>query len=198
MRTSILYIYRIATAMLPESRCYNVKNALLRLAGAKIGSHVRIYSSACITGSGALDIGDDVHIGTKTVISCAAPATIRIGSHVDIAPNVTIVSGSHRITPDGDHIGGEGFSKDIKINDGTWIGTGAVILQGVEIPCKSVVAAGAVVAKSVPQPCSLLAGVPAQVKKNIFGGLQIDGKVTDIDDGLDFDQRHGRRRFYRC
>lgn len=41
-----LWIYKMLTWWLPESRCHGVKVALLRWAGAKIGTNVRIYSSA--------------------------------------------------------------------------------------------------------------------------------------------------------
>jgi acetyltransferase-like isoleucine patch superfamily enzyme len=54
--------------------------------------------------------------------------------------------------------------KGIIIHDDVWIGTGARILDGVEIGEGCVVAAGAVVNKSVP-PYSVVAGVPARIIK---------------------------------
>lgn len=57
--------------------------------------------------------------------------------------------------------------KPIKIGDDCWIGARAVILPGVTIGDKSVVAAGAVVTKDVPSGV-LVAGCPARVKKQLI------------------------------
>lgn len=166
MKAGVLWIYRILAVLMPESRCYWMKNALLRFAGAKIGKNVRIYSSVCITGVGGLEIGDDVHIGTRVVISTAAPGIVRIGSHVDIGPCALIFSGTHEIDIHGEHIAGNGCAKSVKIGDGCWIGAGAEVLPGVELPQSTLVAAGSVVTKSVSESHSLIAGVPAVVKKS--------------------------------
>lgn len=49
----------------------------------------------------------------------------------------------------------------IRIEDGVWIGAGAIILAGVTIGKKSVVGAGSVVTKDVP-PFTVVAGNPAR------------------------------------
>jgi maltose O-acetyltransferase len=49
----------------------------------------------------------------------------------------------------------------IRIEDGVWIGAGAIILQGVTIGRKSVVGAGSVVTRDVP-PFTVVAGNPAR------------------------------------
>lgn len=49
----------------------------------------------------------------------------------------------------------------IKIEDGVWIGAGAIILPGVTVGTKSVVGAGSVVTKDVP-PFTVVAGNPAR------------------------------------
>ena len=53
----------------------------------------------------------------------------------------------------------------IKIQDDVWVGTNAVILDGVEIGKGSVIGAGAVVTKSVPAG-SIVVGVPGRVIRN--------------------------------
>lgn len=98
---------------------------MLRWAGAKIGENVRVYSRAHIIGTGALVIGDDVHIGGKCFISPIAPASITIGSHVDIGPEVMLITGSHEIDPAGEHIGGKGTTAPISIGSGSWLGARA-------------------------------------------------------------------------
>ncbi|NOZ71209.1 MAG: acyltransferase [Chloroflexi bacterium] len=51
---------------------------------------------------------------------------------------------------------------DIRIGDGCWIASGAIIIGDVTISENSIVAAGAVVTKDVP-PGSIVGGVPARI-----------------------------------
>lgn len=88
-----------------------------------------------------------------------------IGSRIDIAPGVTILTGSHEIDPKGEHIAGKGTTASVAIGSGSWLGARSVILSGVTLPEKTLVAAGAVVTKSIEEAECLLAGVPAAVKK---------------------------------
>lgn len=53
-------------------------------------------------------------------------------------------------------------SKPVVIGDDVWIGTGSIILPGVNIGNGSVISAGSVVTKSVPEMC-LVGGNPAKV-----------------------------------
>lgn len=54
--------------------------------------------------------------------------------------------------------------KPITIGDDVWIGTGAMIMDGVTIADHAVIAAGAVVTKNVPQ-YAIVGGVPAKILK---------------------------------
>lgn len=165
MNSLKLYLYSLIARLIPESRGYGIKNALLRWAGAKIGANVRIFSSVQIVGTGSLVIGNDVHIGSRALIYAVAPAGVTIGDCVDIAPEVILHSGSHKIDSAGVHIAGEGNAVPIVIGSGSWLGARATILPGVTLPEKTLVAAGAVVTKSIDAPSTLLAGVPAVAKK---------------------------------
>lgn len=165
MKPFRLWIYRLMTFWLPETRGFHFKVCLLRWAGAKIGSNVRIGSTAYFFGDGELVVGDDVWIGANSYICPAGSAKIEIGSHVDVGPQVMIITGSHKIDRLGAHIGGEGYTDTVRIGDGCWVGAGAKLLPGVSLSGKTVVAAGAVVAKGVYPTCVLLAGVPASVRK---------------------------------
>ena len=83
-------------------------------------------------------------IGENTIINTGATVDhhSRIGSHVHIAPGV--------------HMGGE-----VRVEDGAFIGIGAVVLPRVTIGAGSVVGAGAVVIGDVP-PCVTVVGSPAR------------------------------------
>lgn len=164
MKTSVLYLANFMFRMLPETKCFGLKRSLLRLAGAQIGSNVRICSSVMIIGAGDLTIGDNTWVGHRCLIS--ASSSIKIGKNVDIAPNVYIGNGTHEITPEKERIASIELSKDIIIGDGCWLCANVTILPGVTIGDKCVVAAGSVVTKSYGN-MKLLAGIPADVKKNM-------------------------------
>lgn len=59
------------------------------------------------------------------------------------------------------------ISEPVVIGDDCWIGARALILPGVKIGNRSVVAAGSIVTKDVPEE-SLVAGIPAVVKKKLI------------------------------
>jgi len=68
-------------------------------------------------------------------------------------------------------------AQGIRIEDDVWLGTNAVITDGVQIGKGAVVAAGAVVTKNVPAH-TIVAGVPAKVIKKINRSEnQINGEV---------------------
>jgi len=90
---------------------------------------------------------------------------IYIGKGSYIAPNVGIITANHNIENLDAHTEG----KDVIIGEKCWIGMNSVILPGVELGEKTIVAAGAVVTKSFPQGNVVLAGVPARVIKEIKG-----------------------------
>jgi len=89
---------------------------------------------------------------------------IRIGDGVMIAPKVSLITGGHPL-PLAERRAYLSFAP-IVIEDDVWIGTAAVITQGVTIGAGAVVAAGAVVTRDVPAG-TVVAGVPAQVIKKV-------------------------------
>lgn len=137
---------------------------MLRWAGAKVGRNVRVCSSVMIVGAGELEIGDNTWIGHRCLIS--ASSSVRIGKNVDIAPNVFIGNGTHGITPDRDRIADVECSRDVEVGDGCWLCAGSMVLPGVSLGAKCVVAAGSVVTRSFG-PMKLLAGVPACIKREL-------------------------------
>ncbi|MET9986358.1 sugar O-acetyltransferase [Streptomyces rochei] len=87
---------------------------------------------------------------------------ISIGNGVMIAPRVSLLTGGHPL-PMAERREYLSFAP-IVIEDDVWIGTAAVITQGVTIGAGAVVAAGAVVTHDVPAG-TMVAGVPARVIK---------------------------------
>jgi maltose O-acetyltransferase len=99
-----------------------------------------------------LSIGADTWIGHDVLIA-GSYAAIEIGAHVDIAPRVTILSGTHEIDMLGPHSAGRGSCLPIIIEDGVWIGGASLVLPGVRIGKKAVIGAGSVVTKDIPAYC---------------------------------------------
>ena len=82
---------------------------------------------------------------------------IRIGNGVQIGPHVTILTNNHDLN-DRDIL----KCRPVTIEDGVWIGAGALILPGVTIGKNAIIGAGSVVTKDVAEN-TIVAGNPAKV-----------------------------------
>lgn len=139
----------------------------------------RISPKAILTGVRAIgnaEIGRDVVIGDGSYVSSGVLQSGRIGRYCSIGPDVFIGPTEHRLdywttSPYEAKDRGETMEITIRsvpppvIGDGVWIGAKVVVLRGVTIGDRSVVAAGAVVTTSVP-PDELWGGVPARKIRN--------------------------------
>lgn len=161
---SRLFVANQLISLLPTTRFFSIKASLLRWAGINVGNNVRICSNVKIYGSGDLTIGDNTWIGHETLIICSGE--IRIGANVDIAPRCYLGTGTHEIDLDSTHVAGKGISLPIQIGDGVWLCTHAVILPGVTIGERSIIAAGAVVKGEVPI-LEMWGGLPAKKIKGL-------------------------------
>lgn len=84
---------------------------------------------------------------------------IYLGRGCYIAPNVGIITTNHNLNDLDNHE----IGRDVTIGEKCWIGMNSVILPGVTLGNKTIVAAGAVVTKSFPQGNVVLGGIPAKV-----------------------------------
>lgn len=122
-----------------------------------VGDHFKIWSGhrlTLVSGWGRIRIGDRVFINSGVVLFSAHAITI--GNDVAIANEAYLM--------DTDSHGVEGRpvkEAPIVIGDGSWIGARAIILPGVTIGRRCLVAAGAVVSRDVPDD-TLVAGNPAR------------------------------------
>lgn len=164
MNSVLLYISNILISILPSTRCFSLKRFLLKKSGIILGENVRVGSSVKFYGPGIIEIGDNVWIGHGTQI--ISSSKILIGNDVDIAPEVLITTGTHEIDRISVRSAGKGVSKDITIEDGVWLCARVVILPGVNIGKKSIVAAGSVVTKDISEGF-IYGGVPARKIKEI-------------------------------
>lgn len=108
---------------------------------------------------------------------------VNIGDAVRIASGVQIFGFNHGYDRVDRYIKDQPItSEGIVIGNGTWIGAGASIVDGVTIGANSVVAAGAVVTKSFPE-FSIIGGVPAKLLKNRLQGIgrKLEIKMHNAD-----------------
>lgn len=164
MNSFLLFLTHLSFRLIPDTRGFRFKRWVLRVAGAEIGSNVRICSSVRILGNSTLSIGDNTWVGHGTWIICSAP--VRIGSNVNIAPLCYIGTGTHVLDHYGDSVAGRGDSRPIIIGNGVWICARATILPGITVGEKAILAAGAVANSNVPER-SLFGGIPARMIKSI-------------------------------
>ena len=107
-------------------------------------------------------IGRNVFVGLDTYLDCQFPELITIEDDVTIAFRVTVVVHDDarrldRIEPGA----GDGTVAPVLLRRGCYLGAGCLILPGVTVGERAVVAAGAVVTRDVA-PETVVAGVPAR------------------------------------
>ncbi len=162
-------ILNLILRLIPRYSGMRVRTHLLRMFGIAVGHGTIILGPPHMHGAGnirqRLRIGTDVTLNTDCIFDLNAPITI--GNHVALGHEVLILTSSHQIAS-AIHRAGDVTTAGVKIEDGAWIGSRAILLPGVTIGAGSVVAAGAVVTKDVA-PNTLVGGVPAKLIRELDG-----------------------------
>lgn len=132
-----------------------------------IGNRVTVLRDSIMeTGQGGrIGIGDDAYIHPRCQIN-AYVTEIQIGAGVLIAANCAFYPHEHGIEP-GQTIRSQPLHSrgPIVIGDHAWLGTGVIVLGGVNIGEGAVIGAGAVVTEDIA-PNGIAVGVPARVVKS--------------------------------
>lgn len=103
---------------------------------------------------------DEIH--SLTVLDCGL---VTIGDHVEVGPNVNIITGEHFTEIDARRSNrGKEFTREVVIGSDCWIGANVTILAGVTVGEGCTVGAGSAVKRDIP-PFSIAVGVPARVIK---------------------------------
>lgn len=144
------------------------RSILTELLG-KIGDRVEIDAPFRCDYGKNIFIGSDVIINMNCTFVDNSPITI--GNRVLIAPNVQIYTAGHPILPQ-ERLAADWlekgtpffrtYAKPVRIEDGVWIGGGAILLPGVTVGRNSVIGAGSVVNRSIPENC-VAAGNPCRM-----------------------------------
>ncbi len=124
----------------------------------EIGDDFKIWSAhrkTLVSGWGRIRIGDRVFINVGTTV--LSVVEIVIGDDVAMANEVYVMdSNSHGVE------GQAHVEAPVRIGAGTWLGARSMVMPGVTIGKRVLVAAGAVVTRDVPDDV-LVAGNPARV-----------------------------------
>lgn len=162
----IRHFINLILLLLPPSRFFLLRRALLRLAGVNVANGVSFCGGGWIFGRGKLDVGSCSWLSPSSTFYTHVDAPIVIGERCDIGPGVKFVTGSHAIGSS-HRRAAEGEASPIYIGDGCWIGAYCIILGGTRIGNGCVVAAGSVITQDVPDNM-LVAGVPARIKRELI------------------------------
>ncbi len=167
---------------------------LFRSICASVGSNLRMEELPYIAGRGRIIIGSGVRLSGKSSIAFGRPSpelpeliigdgtfighscglnvgrSVRIGRHCLLATGVLIYDLDGHPTDAARRRAGEPTPAEaiapVVIGDDVWIGFGALVLKGVSIGDRAIVAAQSVVTKNVPAD-TIVAGNPARVVKEL-------------------------------
>ena len=133
---------------------YGFKVALLRAFGAKVGRKVELKPCVNIKYPWNLTIGDEVWIGENVWLDSLVMITI--GANVCISQGATLLTGSHNYKKSSFDL----ITRSVILEDGAWIGAGAIVNLGVTIGSHAVLTSGSVATKDL-DAWSVCQGNPA-------------------------------------
>ncbi len=128
-----------------------------------LGDGVRVDAMVKVEGGRGVTVGKHVHIASFCHIN-AGGGLVELGAHSGYASHVVICGGQTDYTMGGVTPQDGNVPRRFRtvIGEYTVVFAGAVVLPGVTVGRRCVVAAGAVVTKNVPD-YAIMAGVPARV-----------------------------------
>lgn len=143
-------LYRFSPRLL-----WGWRTALLRLFGAKIGSHVQIHPSVRIFLPWNLEVGDWSSIGFDALVYNLGRVTI--GERVTISQRAHLCAGSHDYRDRAMLL----LKPPIRVGDGAWICADTFVGPGVCVGEGAVLGARSVVMRDVERN-AVMAGNPAR------------------------------------
>lgn len=146
----------------------NVRTMLWRQLFAEFGNGSRVYGKVVVYHPERVSIGSHCTLNEAVMLNARAPITI--GNYVHLSPQVMIHAGGLDYRKTGEER--EHIARPVTIEDGVWIGAGAIVVPGVIIGKNEVIGAGSVVSRDVPQGV-VAVGVPAIPIRKIDGS-QLD------------------------
>ncbi len=145
------------------TRFFEIKRYLLKKAGFIIGKNSKIVGPFVTSNVSKISIGENTWIGSNFTVS--GNGTFIVGDFCDIGPDVSILTGTHKIGPH-NHRAGEGIDLIVNIGDGCWIGAKSTLLGNIKVNDGAIIAAGSMVIRDVRSD-TLVGGIPAKEIKDL-------------------------------
>jgi maltose O-acetyltransferase len=156
------------TRLLPWFTFSRVRARLLAAVGCDVPPGTAVCGYVHIVGgrdcASRFRMGPGCVIGPDVTLCLDAPITL--GARVSLGPRAVLYTATHSLGVASRRMALNVLARPIGVEDGAWIGMGAVILPGVRVGCGAVVAAGAIVGEDVP-PNVVVAGNPARVIEDL-------------------------------
>jgi maltose O-acetyltransferase len=160
------HLANLLLMVLPPTRMFSLKRAILRFLGIKIGEGTNVCGDVRFYGGGRVSIGNHCWIGIGTKFYTTAEADIVVEDKCDIANDVLFVCGSHELGTR-ERRAGRGNGSPIRIREGCWVGVRTTVLGGCDLGAASMVASGTLLtAKHYPESVMLM-GCPAEVARSL-------------------------------
>ncbi len=144
------------TSIIPSS---GFKVFLLRAFGATIGKNVTIKPCVNIKYPWFLQVGDETWVGENVWIDCLVP--ISIGANVCLSQGAILLTGSHDYKKTSFNL----VTKGVILDDGVWIGAGAIVNLGITAASHAMLTSGSVATKNM-EAYSIYQGNPAVKVRN--------------------------------
>jgi acetyltransferase-like isoleucine patch superfamily enzyme len=138
------------------------RNLYWKLFFKKFGSCSNIFGRITVYNPENVEIGENSTLNEGVLLN--GRTNIKIGSFVHISSYCILNTGGLEYSKTMEER--KHNTRPIEIEDGVWIGSGAIINPGVKIRKNSVIGAGAVVTSDIPEN-SVAVGVPARIIKKI-------------------------------
>lgn len=151
-------------SFLKGTHFFGFKRKLLNFIGIQVGKNSKIVAPINIGQAAKLEIGENCWINKN--FSVEGNGQVIIHDNIDIAPDVSILTGSHKI---GSNIrrAGAGLTWSCTIGSGTWIGARTTILNNTNIGKGVVIGACSLVNKDCTNN-GLYIGSPAKKQKDLL------------------------------
>lgn len=128
----------------------------------KIGKNVCIYPYVQFFGDGLIEIGDNVDIGTGTIIYSSKKGGVSIGNNTLIAAQCYIIDHDHGIKAGIIVREQDNIVDSIKIGNDVWIAANVTVLKGSIIENGAIVGAKSLIKGKVPKN-SIVVGIPSKI-----------------------------------
>lgn len=125
-----------------------------------------VHNNSEVVGAENIYIGKNATLGIRPGCYINGNGGIIMGDFARVASNCGIISSNHDVYNHLQHI-----DKPIIIGDHCWVGQNSLILAGVELGPRTIVAGGSIVTKSFPDGYCIIGGNPAKLIKSLDPSL---------------------------